>query len=160
MGCQKARSLQTQPGELGERCFQNLLYVNCSDIFTYSDKTTNRVWKYFTGTPKLPLTVQLFTLWSFTHTYSCDKTTGGWLSNSWLLCKARPERVKGIQIRVQGTGQRTEKQHMLWKQSSLWQKIGKRKDSGRDRSLRNENLNKDRKRSIKIIFNGSSLNTD
>jgi len=68
--------------------------------------------------------------------------------------------VKGIQIRVQGTGQRTEKQHMLWKQSSLWQKIGKRKDSGRDRSLRNENLNKDRKRSIKIIFNGSSLNTD
>lgn len=33
--------------------------------------------------PKLLLKVQLFALQkSFTHTYSCDKTTAGWLSNS------------------------------------------------------------------------------
>lgn len=48
----------------------------------------------------------------FTHN-SCDKITAGWLGSSWLLQKARPERLKGIQIRVQGKGGRTQKQYMF-----------------------------------------------
>jgi len=62
----------------------------------------------------LPSTEQLSTHTSKkSHLLLSDKTTAGWLDSSWLLYKAKQERVERIQIRVQRKGRRTEKQYVL-----------------------------------------------
>lgn len=85
----------------------------------------------------LPSTEQLSTHTSKkSHLLLCDKTTAGWLDSSWLLYKAKLERVERIQIRVQGKGGRTEKQYVLKMISFAARDIKKSKVSERNRSPR------------------------